>query len=121
MGVEVYLGFAKAGLVYSPDYKAILGMRTNEIELDRQGRMKDAFERGMAFRLRATLLAEGAYGPRSKEAIRRFELREGQDPQVYGLGIKEAWRVDPRKQGQVVHSRAGHSICTRTVAGGPIT
>lgn len=119
MGVEVYPGFAGAGLVYSPDGKAILGVRTNEVGLDRQGRMKDAFEPGMEFRSRVTLLAEGAHGSLSKEAIRRFKLREGRDPQTYGLGIKEVWRVDPSKHepGKVVHSM-GWPLDLHTYGGG---
>jgi electron-transferring-flavoprotein dehydrogenase len=50
MGVEVYPGFAGAGLVYSEDGKSVLGVRTNEVGLDRQGRMKESFEPGMEFR-----------------------------------------------------------------------
>ena len=106
LGVEVYPGFAGAGLVYSPHIPGVLGVRTNEVGLDRQGRMKDSFEPGMEFRARVTLLAEGAHGSLSKEVIRRFNLRDGRDPQTYGLGLKEVWRVDPSKHqpGKVVHS-----------------
>lgn len=106
LGVEVYPGFAGASLVYSPHVPGVLGVRTNEVGIDRQGRMKDSFEPGMEFRARVTLLAEGAHGSLSKEAIRRFNLRDGCDPQTYGLGLKEVWRVDPSKHqpGKVVHS-----------------
>ena len=66
MGVEVYPGFAGASLVYGEDGQSVLGVRTNEFCLDRQGRMKDSFEPGMEFRARVTLLAEGAHGSLSK-------------------------------------------------------
>ncbi|KAI0328418.1 FAD/NAD(P)-binding domain-containing protein [Cubamyces sp. BRFM 1775] len=119
MGVEVYPGFAGAGLVYSSDGRSVLGVRTNEVGLDRQGRMKDSFEPGMEFRARVTLLAEGAHGSLSKEAIRRFKLREGRDPQTYGLGLKEVWRVDPSKHepGKVVHTM-GWPLDLHTYGGG---
>ena len=119
MGVEVYPGFAGAGLVYSDDGRSVLGVRTNEVGLDRQHRMKDSFEPGMEFRARVTLLAEGAHGSLSKEAIRRFKLREGRDPQTYGLGLKEVWRVDPKKHepGKVVHTM-GWPMDLRTYGGG---
>ena len=119
MGVEVYPGFAGAGLVYSEDGRSVLGVRTNEVGLDRQGRMKDSFEPGMEFRARVTLLAEGAHGSLSKEAIRRFKLREGRDPQTYGLGLKEVWRVDPKKHepGKVVHTM-GWPLDFHTYGGG---
>ncbi|KAI0665835.1 hypothetical protein C8Q78DRAFT_995336 [Trametes maxima] len=131
MGVEVYPGFAGsvyrvflfhptgAGLVYSEDGRSVLVVRTNEVGLDRQGRMKDTFEPGMEFRARVTLLAEGAHGSLSKEAIRRFKLRESRDPQTYGLGLKEVWRVDPAKHepGKVVHSM-GWPLDIHTYGGG---
>ncbi|KAI8980643.1 FAD/NAD-P-binding domain-containing protein [Trametes punicea] len=119
MGVEVYPGFAGASLVYSNDGTGILGVRTNEVGLDRQGRMKDSFEPGMEFRARVTLLAEGAHGSLSKEAIRRFKLRQGRDPQTYGLGLKEVWRVDPSKHepGKVVHIM-GWPLDLHTYGGG---
>ncbi|KAI0820479.1 FAD/NAD-P-binding domain-containing protein [Trametes gibbosa] len=119
LGVEVYPGFAGAGLVYGSDGCSVRGVRTNEVGLDRQGRMKDSFEPGMEFRARVTLLAEGAHGSLSKEAIRRFKLREGRDPQTYGLGLKEVWRVDPSKHepGKVVHSM-GWPFDIHTYGGG---
>ncbi|KAI0355284.1 FAD/NAD(P)-binding domain-containing protein [Trametes cingulata] len=119
MGVEVYPGFAGAGLVYASDGRSVLGVRTNEVGLDRQGRMKESFEPGMEFRARVTLLAEGAHGSLSKEAIRRFKLREGRDPQTYGLGLKEVWRVDPSKHepGKVVHTM-GWPLDLQTYGGG---
>lgn len=118
LGVEVYPGFAGAGLVYGPD-GAVHGVRTNEVGLDRAGRMKETFEPGMEFRARVTLLAEGAHGSLSKEAIRRFRLREGRDPQTYGIGLKEVWRVDPKKYrpGEVVHTM-GWPLDWRTYGGG---
>lgn len=119
MGVEVYPGFAGAGLVYSEDGKRVLGVRTNEVGIDRAGMMKDTFEPGMEFRARTTLLAEGAHGSLSKEAIRRFKLREGKDPQSYGIGVKEVWRVDPSKYdpGRVVHTM-GWPLDWKTYGGG---
>ncbi|CCL98735.1 uncharacterized protein FIBRA_00740 [Fibroporia radiculosa] len=119
LGVEVYPGFAGAGLVYSPDGRHVLGVRTNEVGLDREERMKDTFEPGMEFRARVTLLAEGAHGSLSKEAIRHFRLRDGRDPQTYGIGLKEVWRVDPSKYqpGSVVHTM-GWPLDWQTYGGG---
>ncbi|KAI0644154.1 hypothetical protein C8Q79DRAFT_1002101 [Trametes meyenii] len=76
-----------AGLVYSEDGRSILGVRTDE----------DTFEPGMEFHARVTLLAKSAHGSLSKEAIRRFKLRDGRDPQTYRLRLKEVRRVNPAK------------------------
>ncbi|KAI0926620.1 hypothetical protein AcV7_005510 [Taiwanofungus camphoratus] len=119
LGVEVYPGFAGAGLVYTRDGRGVRGVRTNEVGLDRQGRMKETFEPGMEFRARVTLLAEGAHGSLTKEAARRFALRDGRDPQTYGIGLKEVWRVDESRwrPGTVVHTM-GWPLDWRTYGGG---
>ena len=106
MGVEVYPGFAGASLIYGEDDKSVLGVRTNEVGLDRQRRMKDNFEPGMKFRSKVTLLAEGAHGSLTKDVVRRFNLGEGKELQTYAIGVKEVWRVDPEKYnaGKVVHT-----------------
>jgi len=106
MGVEVYPGFAGASLIYGEGGKSVLGVRTNEVGLDRQRRMKDNFEPGMEFRAKVTLLAEGAHGSLTKDVARRFNLREGKELQTYGIGVKEVWRIDPEKYdaGRVVHT-----------------
>ncbi len=45
LGVEIYPGFAGAGIVYGNG--GVLGVRTNEVGLDKEERMKDTFEPGM--------------------------------------------------------------------------
>ncbi|KZT22901.1 hypothetical protein NEOLEDRAFT_1180484 [Neolentinus lepideus HHB14362 ss-1] len=119
MGVEVYPGFAGAGLLYSSDGTSVLGVRTNEVGLDRHFRMKDTFEPGMDFRAKVTLIAEGAHGSLTKQLVRKFDLRKGRDPQTYGIGVKEVWRVDPGqyRPGAVVHTM-GWPLDLHTYGGG---
>mmetsp|Transcript_2034 Transcript_2034/g.5180 ORF Transcript_2034/g.5180 Transcript_2034/m.5180 type:complete len:385 (+) Transcript_2034:848-2002(+) len=60
----------------------------------------------MELRARTTLLAEGCHGSLTKEAVDKFALREGKCEQIYGLGLKEVWRVAPEKHqpGRVEHT-----------------
>ncbi|KDQ54093.1 hypothetical protein JAAARDRAFT_196855 [Jaapia argillacea MUCL 33604] len=118
MGVEVYPGFAGAGLVYGEDGKSVRGVTTNEVGLDRQGRMKDAFEPGMEFRAKVTLVAEGAHGSLTKQLTKKFDLRKDCDPQTYGIGLKEVWRVDPSqyRPGEVMHLM-GYPLDNKTYGG----
>ena len=112
LGVEIYPGFAGAQFVWDegPDgtKRGIKGVITNDIGLNKERKPKDSYEPGMEFRAPVTLLAEGAHGSLSQDAIRELKLREavGADPQTYGLGIKEVWRVKPENHqaGQVVHT-----------------
>ncbi|CAG8735171.1 15566_t:CDS:2, partial [Acaulospora colombiana] len=129
MGVEIYPGFAGARLVYGNDAsgdgdakkKNVTGVVTNEVGVDRAGRLKDTFEPGMQFNAKLTLLAEGAHGSLTKSVIRDFDLRKsiGADEQTYGIGVKEVWRVKPDnyRPGEVIHTM-GWPFDWKTYGGG---
>ncbi|OWZ73153.1 hypothetical protein AYX14_01409 [Cryptococcus neoformans] len=106
LGVEVYPGFAGAKVLYTEDGKGIKGVITGDVGLDKDGNPKDNYEPGMEFHAKVTLIAEGAHGSLSKELQKKFNLREGKDPQTYGLGIKEVWKVKDEvyEPGKVVHT-----------------
>lgn len=118
LGVEVYPGFAGASLLYNEAGDSVRGVVTNDVGLDRQFRMKDSFEPGMEFVAKVTLLAEGAHGSLTKTAVKRFDLRANSDPQTYGFGVKEVWRVPEDKwvPGKVVHT-LGYPLDHKTYAG----
>jgi electron-transferring-flavoprotein dehydrogenase len=105
LGVEVYPGFAGATVLYD-DQGAVKGVATGDVGLDKDGQPKESYEPGMEFHAKVTLIAEGAHGSLSKEIQKKFNLREGKDPQTYGLGIKEVWKVkeDKHMPGKVVHT-----------------
>ncbi|ODO00299.1 hypothetical protein I350_06930 [Cryptococcus amylolentus CBS 6273] len=106
LGVEVYAGFAGAKVLYTEDGKGVKGVVTGDVGLDKDGNPKESYEPGMEFYSKVTLIAEGAHGSLSKEIQNKFNLREGKDPQTYGLGIKEVWRVPDEvyRPGEVVHT-----------------
>lgn len=105
VGVEVYPGFAGAEIIYGHD-GAVQGVATNDQGVGRNGKAKANFERGMEFRARVTLLAEGCHGSLTKQVAKKFELRRESEPQTYGLGLKEVWEVQPEKfkKGEISHS-----------------
>jgi len=106
LGVEVYAGFAASEVLYTDDKKGVLGVATRDVGLAKDGTPKDTFERGVELRARQTLFAEGARGSCSEQLIKDFNLREGKQPQTYGLGIKEVWEVPSEnfKAGFVQHT-----------------
>ncbi len=61
----------------------------------------------MDIHAKVTVLGEGVQGTLSKQLIDRFDL-QGTNPQTFETGIKEIWRVDPKKHrpGRVVHGMA---------------
>lgn len=117
LGVDVFAGFAGAQLLIE-DGK-VAGVITGDMGLTRDGEQGPNFQPGMALRAKYTLFAEGCRGHLGKALEQRFNLREGVDPQTYGLGLKELWEV-PAAQSQpglVVHT-AGWPVDNATYGGG---
>ncbi len=96
LGVEIYPGFAAAEILYG-DKGEVLGVATGDMGVDRDGKLKDSFTRGMELRGKYTLIGEGVRGSLAKQLIAKFKLDEGRDYPKFGIGIKELWQVDPAK------------------------
>ena len=117
LGVEIYPGFAAAEVLYD-DKGAVVGVATGDMGVNREGQPTEQFAPGMELRARYTLFAEGCRGSLTKILFDRFNLRDGVDPQTYGIGIKELWEVDPAKHqpGKIVHT-VGWPLDTSTYGG----
>jgi electron-transferring-flavoprotein dehydrogenase len=104
LGVEIYPGFPAADLVEEDG--VIKGVVTGDFGLARDGGHKDGYQPGMELRGKYTLIAEGARGSLSKQLIEKFNLSEGKEPQKFGIGLKEVWRVKPENHvpGMVKHT-----------------
>jgi electron-transferring-flavoprotein dehydrogenase len=75
-------------VLYGEDGR-VTGVATNDVGLDKKGKPKSNYERGLAMRAKLTLFAEGAHGSLTKQIIRQFGLRPPGQFQTYGLGLKE--------------------------------
>ena len=118
LGVEVYPGFAGAEVLYD-ERGAVKGVATGDMGLTRDGTPGPHHQPGMELHARYTLFAEGCRGHLGKELETRFQLRDGVDPQTYGIGIKELWEVKPEhhRPGLVIHT-AGWPMDPTTYGGG---
>ena len=117
LGVEIYPGFAAAEVLYD-ERGAVAGVATGDMGIAKDGTHKPEFQPGMELRAKYTLFAEGCRGSLSEELMKRFNLRDGVDPQKYGIGLKELWQVEPsrHRRGLVVHSQ-GWPLDSRTGGG----
>jgi electron-transferring-flavoprotein dehydrogenase len=117
LGVEIYPGFAAAEVLYG-ERGEVVGVATGDMGVGKKGEHKDAFTRGMELRAKYTLFAEGARGSLSKQLIARFELAKDREPQKFGIGLKELWKVAPEKHkpGLVQHT-AGWPLDNSTGGG----
>jgi electron-transferring-flavoprotein dehydrogenase len=106
LGVEIYPGFPAAEVLYD-ERGAVRGVATGDMGVARDGSHKPEYQPGMELHAKYTLLAEGCRGSLSQELMARFNLRDGVDPQKYGIGIKELWQVaaDKHRKGLVIHTQ----------------
>ncbi len=116
-GIEIYPGFAAAEILYD-DNGAVKGIATGDMGLNRDGTPGPHHEPGMELHAKYTLFAEGCRGHLGKMLEAKFNLREGVDPQSYGIGIKELWEIKPEqhKPGLVMHT-AGWPLQNDTYGG----
>jgi electron-transferring-flavoprotein dehydrogenase len=117
LGVEIYPGFAAAEVLYDDD-GSVMGVATGDMGVARDGHHKDSYTPGVELVGKYTLFAEGARGSLTKALVERFKLRQGVEPQKYGIGLKELWHVDPaqHRPGLVLHTQ-GWPLDSRTGGG----
>ena len=117
LGVEIFPGFPAADVLYD-DQGAVKGVVTGDMGVDREGKPTDAYQPGMELHAKYTFFAEGCRGHLGRRLQDRYKLRQGVDPQVYGIGLKELWEIKPEKHqtGLVMHT-AGWPLQSDTYGG----
>lgn len=106
LGVEIFPGFAAAEILFNDD-GSVKGVATGDMGVARDGTHKGDYQPGLELHAKYTLFSEGCRGHLSKELIRIFDLARDSQPQVYGLGVKELWDIDPALHvpGKVIHTQ----------------
>jgi electron-transferring-flavoprotein dehydrogenase len=137
LGVSLFAGFSGMEVLYQggpppaggrnakipgssgPQGGRVVGVRTEDKGLDKNGQPKPNFQPGINLRAKVTVFAEGPRGSLSKQLIAQRGLDRGRNPQVYTLGVKELWEVPPGRlgRGQVIHT-AGWPLAPSQFGGG---
>ncbi|QHD67132.1 NAD(P)-binding protein [Sphingobium yanoikuyae] len=106
LGVEIFPGFAAAEILYNED-GSVKGVATGDMGIAGDGERKADYQPGLELHAKYTFFAEGARGHLTKILKRQFDLEADCEPQVYGLGMKELWDIDPAKHqpGLVIHTQ----------------
>src|SRR5438552_5861500 len=104
-GVNIFPEFPGAEMLYDHSDR-VIGVRTGDKGIDREGKRKANFEPGVDLHAKVTVLGEGVRGSLTKKLIERLALDEGREPQVYSLGVKELWELpdDRYLPGRVTHT-----------------
>jgi electron-transferring-flavoprotein dehydrogenase len=105
LGVEIYPGFAAAEVLFDAEGRAA-GVATGDMGIGKDGEKTERYQPGVELAAKETLIAEGCRGSLAKYLMAKFRLREGVQPQNYGIGIKELWEVAPEQHrlGMVMHT-----------------
>ncbi len=105
LGVEIYPGFAASEVLYHDD-GSVKGIATGDMGVEKNGEPGPNYQPGIELHARQTVFSEGCRGSLTKGLFSKFNLREGVDPQTYGIGIKELWEVRPEvhQQGLTLHT-----------------
>ncbi|MFT3967367.1 MAG: electron transfer flavoprotein-ubiquinone oxidoreductase [Sphingobium sp.] len=106
LGVEIFPGFPAAEILYNDD-GSVKGVATGDMGVARDGSHKPDYQPGMELHAKYTLFAEGARGHLTKQLKAKFDLEADCEPQVYGIGMKELWDIDPARHvpGRVIHTQ----------------
>jgi electron-transferring-flavoprotein dehydrogenase len=116
LGVEIYPGFAASETIIEDNQ--VRGVVAGVMGITKDGEEGPNYQPGMELRATYTLFAEGCRGSLTKKLEATFNLRDGVQPQTYGLGIKELWEIpkDKHQPGLIWHS-TGWPMKTDTYGG----
>lgn len=117
LGVHIFPGFAGSEILFNTQNE-VIGVKTDDKGLDKKGEPTDRYQPGMFLYAKHTLLAEGCRGSLTEQIVQRYKLRGNCDPQIYGIGIKELWKIssDKHKSGTVIHT-VGWPLDSNTYGG----
>jgi electron-transferring-flavoprotein dehydrogenase len=104
LGVEIFPGFPASQLIYEND--KVVGVQIGDMGISASGEIKPGHEPGIIIKAKYTVLSEGCRGHLGKEVISKYNLSESKDPQHYGIGFKEVWKLDEKlhEPGLVIHT-----------------
>ena len=104
LGVEIFPGFPASKLIYEDE--KVVGVQTGDMGISASGDIKQGHEPGIIIKAKYTVLSEGCRGHLGKEVINKFNLSDNKDPQHYGIGFKEVWKLKENihEPGLVMHT-----------------
>ena len=117
-GINIFPEFPASQVLYDEN-DAVIGIRTGDKGIGKNGEKKPNYEPGVDLLAKVTVLGEGSRGSLAKQLTARLGLNEGKEPQVFSLGVKELWEVSKGNfaEGMVVHT-LGFPSDAKTYGGG---
>ena len=103
-GIDIFSGFAASEVLF--DGHRVIGVRTGDRGIDKQGQPKSTFEPGVDIRAKVTIFCDGVRGNLTKRLMGKLRLDANRQEPIYAIGIKELWEVPPDRipAGSVIHT-----------------
>lgn len=103
-GINIFPGFAAVEALY--EGQKIVGVRTGDKGLDKNGQPKANFEPGLILKSKVCIFAEGTRGSLFKNVSKKLNLRQHSNEEVFEEGVKEIIQMPPGtvEAGQVIHT-----------------
>jgi len=93
MGVNIFPGFAGTEVLYDSDGNRVIGVRTGDKGIDKDGNKRSNFEPGVDLMAKTTVFGEGTRGSLLREIGKKLGLFEGKMPQVFETAVKEVIEI----------------------------
>ncbi len=110
-GIDLFWGFPGQHVLYDDGVAAgtdrtIIGVRTGDRGIGKDGQPKGAFEPGADIHAKVTIFAEGVRGHLTKQLYGDLQIGKAAEPPQFAIGIKELWDIpkDRLKPGTVIHT-----------------
>lgn len=91
LGVMVFPGFAGTEILYDGD--RVIGIRTGDKGIDKDGSKRPNFEPGVDLMAKVTVFGEGPKGSLLRELAKKLGIFEGKMPQVFETAVKEVIEI----------------------------
>jgi electron-transferring-flavoprotein dehydrogenase len=103
-GINIFPGFAAVEALYEGD--KIVGVRTGDKGLDKNGQAKANFEAGLILKSKVCIFAEGTRGSLFKKVSQKLNLRKNSNEEAFEEGVKEIIQMPKGtvEAGQVIHT-----------------
>lgn len=89
LGVMIFPGFAGIEVLYDADGQQIIGVRTGDKGIDKDGNQRPNYEPGVDLMAKVTVFGEGSKGSLIREVGKKLGIFEGKMPQIFETAIKE--------------------------------
>lgn len=121
MGIMIFPSFAGVEVLFDDDNK-VIGVRTGDKGIDKEGGLKNTFEPGVDLLAKVTVFGEGPRGSLTRELDKKLGLYSAKMPPSYETAVKEVIELPEESaflkgETSVIHT-FGHPLGLHTKGGG---